>query len=215
MPWRSRFIAASRAVDRWQCAVDHRLDERSGREILPGTGLDVFGVFGEYFLIGVALDVGAGCRPVFLVDEIDDVLLELCRVLNAVLRRPEYRAQGSWLDRKRFEDVPVRNLEIVTVGVQEPLPRALGRNDRFGIKRAVFPFVRHFEEQQIGELLGVFDCPDAVVAQDVAIGPQLADKPAGFSHGSGVSIHRQAVCATLGGQTCMLRRLCRRKKARS
>jgi hypothetical protein len=37
--------------------------------------------------------------------------------------------------------------------------------------------VRHLEEQQVGELLGVLDGRDAVVAQDVAVAPQLVDQP--------------------------------------
>jgi hypothetical protein len=72
--------------------VDDRLDECARCEVLAGAGSLVRGALAEQFLVGVALDVGPGLRPVLLVDEVDDEPLELGRVLNAVLCLAEDRA---------------------------------------------------------------------------------------------------------------------------
>lgn len=118
-------------IDRRQHAVDHRLNEWTGREVLPGAGFDV----------------GAGRRPVFLVDEVDDEPFQFGRILDAVLGLSEDRAQGSRLGRKISEDMSVGDLEIVAIGVQESLPGAFRRNDCLGVERAVFPFVCDLQEQ--------------------------------------------------------------------
>lgn len=68
------------------CDLAQATDQRPRGEVLAGAGPDVLGTLGQQFLVRVALDVGAGSRPVLLVDQIDDQPLELGRVLDAVLR---------------------------------------------------------------------------------------------------------------------------------
>jgi hypothetical protein len=79
-------------VDRRLDDVDDRLDECARSEVLAGAGALVRGALAQQFLVGIALDVGAGLRPVLLVDEVDDEALELGRVLDAVLGLAEDRA---------------------------------------------------------------------------------------------------------------------------
>lgn len=108
-------------------AVDHRVDERPRREVLPGAGLHVLRAARQQLLVGVALDVGAGGRPVLLVDEVDDEPLELRRVLDAVLGLAEDRPEDAALLGQAVEDARVLGLEVVAVGVDEVLPREAGR----------------------------------------------------------------------------------------
>lgn len=73
--------------------------------------------------------------------------------------------------------MPVDDLEVVAVAVEQPLPGAGLRDYRLRLERPGGAFVGHLEEEQIGELLGVLDGADAVVAQDIAERPQLVDLP--------------------------------------
>jgi hypothetical protein len=165
-------------------AVDHRLDQGARGEVLAGAALDVLGALGQQFLVRVTLDVDAGRRPVLLADQVDDEPLELGRVLHLVLRLAEDDAEDALLPAQPREDLAVEDLELVTVGVQQPLPRALRRHDAFRLDRPGLTLVRHLEEQQVGELLDVVDGRDTVVAQDVAVGPKLVDQAAGVGHGT-------------------------------
>ncbi len=162
--------------------VDDRLDECARCEVLAGAGSLVRGALAEQFLVGIALDVGPGLRPVLLVDEVDDEPLELGRVLNAVLCLAENRADHPRLAREPVEDPRVLQLELVALGVEQLLPGVLFRHDLLRLQFPRGPLVCHLEEQQIGQLLRVLDDPDSVIAQDVAVGPQLVDEPPSVSH---------------------------------
>ena len=51
--------------------------------------------------------------------------------------------------------------------------------------------VRHFEEEQIGELLDVIAIGEAVIAEDVAVVPEFVDEGGGIvCHGWGCSKFR-------------------------
>jgi hypothetical protein len=78
--------------------------------------------------------------------------------------------------------VPVGDLKIIAVGVEQALPGTARRHDPLRLERAILPLVRHLEEQQVRELLGVLDRADAVVAQHVAVRPQLVDQPPRVNH---------------------------------
>jgi hypothetical protein len=77
----------------------------------------------EQVPVGVALDVGAQRRPVLPVDQVGDESLELRRVLDAVLRLAEDRTQYPGAPAQPLEDVPLRGLQVVAIGVEQPLPR--------------------------------------------------------------------------------------------
>ena len=137
---------------------------------------------GEQLLVGVALEVGAGGGPVLLVDQVDDEPLELGRVLDPVLRLAEDRAERARLLRQPDQDLRVLDLELRALGVEQLLPRVLVRHDLLRVELPRGALVRHLQEQQVGQLLGVLDDADAVVAQHVAVRPELVDEPATVSH---------------------------------
>ena len=74
-------------------AGDHRPDQRPRREVLAGAGLGVSAPFCSRALVGVALHVGVDRGPRLLVDQVHDQPPQLGRVLDAVLRLAEDRAQ--------------------------------------------------------------------------------------------------------------------------
>ena len=75
-----------------------------------------------------------------------------------------------------FEDVAVVGLELVAVlrraGSASRSPP--GRCDG-SVAGRLRPLVGHLEEEQVGELLDVVAVGQAVVAQDVAVVPELLD----------------------------------------
>ena len=78
-------------------AVHDRRDQCSRGEVLTRPGLDVLSTLGEESLVGVTLDIDAGRRPVLLVDEVGDELLQFGRVLDLVLGLPENDSEGPRL----------------------------------------------------------------------------------------------------------------------
>ena len=152
-------------------ARDHRPDQRPRREVLAGARLRVLGALLQQPLVGVALEVGVDRGPGLLVDEVDDEPAQLGRVLDAVLRLAEDRAERARLLAERLEDVPVVHLQLVAVAVEQRLPVEPVRHDL--AEPGLLALVGHLQEQQVRELLDVLDRRDAVVAQHVAEVPQL------------------------------------------
>ena len=171
-----------RVGDRGAHAVDHRPDQRPRREVLTGPGLHVLRALGQQRLVGVALDVDVGGRPLLGVDEVVDEPLELGRVLDAVLRLAEDRPQRAGLVGQADEDLRVLDLELGAVGVEQPLPGQVVRDDLLGLELPTSPLVGHLKKQQVGQLLGVLQRPDPVVAQHVAVRPQLVHQATSVSH---------------------------------
>jgi len=75
--------------------VDHRLDQRSGGEVLAGAGLGVGGVLLEQPFVGVALDVGVDSGPGLGLDQVDDQPAQLGRILDAILGLAEDQAERA------------------------------------------------------------------------------------------------------------------------
>ena len=75
-------------------AGHHGLDQRTRREILAGAALGVFGVLLQQTLVQIAFGVGVQADPAFRVDHLHQAR-ELGRILNAVLRLEEDRAQHA------------------------------------------------------------------------------------------------------------------------
>jgi hypothetical protein len=155
-------------------ARDHRPGQWPWGEVLTGARLRVFGALLKQTLVGIALQVRVDGAPRLLVDEVHDEAAQLCRILDPVLCLAVDRAERARLLAKRFEDVPVMYLELVTVAIKQRLPIEPVRNHL--AEPRLQTFVGHLQEQQIGELLDVLDRRDAVVAQDVAEVPQLLDE---------------------------------------
>lgn len=132
------------------------------------------------------MEVSAGGEPVLLVDEVDDKALELRRVLDPVLRLAEDRAERARLLRQADQDPSLDDLELGALGVEEPLPGVLGRNDLLRVQSAGSALMSHLEEQQIRQLLCVLNDTDTVVTEDIAVGPELVDQVAGVRHSRGL-----------------------------
>src|SRR5207302_1928023 len=75
------------------------------------------------------------------------------------------------------QQVAVVHLQLgaVAVGVCQAGPIEASRDDGLLAPRRARAFVRHLEEEKVGELLNVIAVREAIVAQDVAIVPQFLD----------------------------------------
>ena len=102
--------------------VDHRRDQRPGREVLAGTRLGVGRVLLEQALVGVALHVGVEGHPLLVADQVLDQPLELGRVLDAVLRLAEHDAQQVVGAAEVVEDGDVVRFERLALQVEQRRP---------------------------------------------------------------------------------------------
>jgi hypothetical protein len=173
-------------------AGDDGVDERARGEVLAGAGLGVLRVPLEEALVGVALDVGADADPLLLVDEVGDQALELGRVLDLVLGLAEDDAEEAVLLAQVLEGGAVVALQVGAVALDEARPVVALGDRRLLLPGRLGLLVGHLEEEQVGELLEVVAVGEAVVAEDVAVGPELVDDA------GGVGAHRRAFLAIDG-----------------
>src|SRR6266699_4552457 len=66
-------------------------------------------------------------------------------------------------------------LQFVSIAAQQAFPVIVSGNARGLVVGRLGAFMRHFEEEQVGELLDVVTIRHAVVAQDVAVVPEFLD----------------------------------------
>ena len=123
--------------------------------------------------VGVALHGGAHRRPVFGVDQVDDHAPQLGRVLELVLRLAEDQRQRARLPAQLFQRVAVVVEQRIAILGQQRGPGVDGGDGAGLVVGRAAALVRHLEEQQVGELLDVVAIAHAVVAQDVAVVPEL------------------------------------------
>jgi hypothetical protein len=155
-------------------------DEGPRREVLAGPALHVLGVPLQEALVGVALHVGRHREPVLLADQFHDELPELGRVLDLVLglleddpEHPALRAEGG-------QGVAVMLLELDPLHLRDgQVGPAVALGDGRLLAGEGGALAGHLEEEEEGELLQVVLVGEAVVAQDVAVGPELLDDPIG------------------------------------
>lgn len=140
-----------------------------------GTALGVLGVLLQQPLVGVALDVGVEGGPLLALDQVGDEAAQLGGVLNLVLRLAEDHAEHPRLLAQFVEDVAVLDLEVVAVAGEEGGPVQPGGDGRGTAPGGLGLLVGHLEEEQVGELLDVVAVGEAVVAEDVAVVPELLD----------------------------------------
>ena len=157
-----------------------------GVKYCPAPPLTSCAVLLQQPLVGVALHVRRHRRPVLAADQLDDQPPQLSRVLNPVLRlledQPEHPALPAELV-QRLAVVPVQ-LGALHPRRGEVLPTVAGR-DRLPLAGEPLTLVGHLQEQQEGELLQVVLIGETVVAQDVAVRPELLDDPVrGVAHGA-------------------------------
>ena len=98
------------------------LDQSARREVLAGAALHVAGVLFQQPLVGVALHVHAQRGPCLAVDQVGDQALQLCGVLDAVLRLAEDGAQHAGLLAQLHQNVPVVLVQIVAIEALQTVP---------------------------------------------------------------------------------------------
>ena len=155
--------------------IDHPRNQRTWREVLPGSRLHVLRVLLQQPLVGIALHVRAHHRPVFLVDQIDDQPPQLRRVLKLVLGLIEDQTEQALLVAELLQDVTVMIEQFIAVFLDQRRPTVLRRNRAWFVIRRLRPLIRHFEKQQIRQLLDVIAIAHPVVAQDVTVVPEFLD----------------------------------------
>ena len=109
--------------------IDHGLDQRPRGEVLAGAGLGVLGVLLQQPLVGIALDVGAHHRPVFLVDQIHHQAAQLGRVLELVLGLVEDQAEHALFLAQFIQGMAVVVKQLVAVLLDQAGPAVLLRHD--------------------------------------------------------------------------------------
>jgi hypothetical protein len=161
---------------------DHRGDERTGGEVLACAAFDIFGVLLEETFVGVTFHVGGEAGPLLLVDEINDEAAELGRVLDFVLGFAEDGAEHAATFAEFFESVAVMGFEIVAVELHEGGPAEAFGNGGWFVEGGTALLIRHFKEEEIGELFDIVAVGEAIVAENVAVVPEFLDELLGIAH---------------------------------
>ena len=146
---------------------DDGLDERAGREVLARAFLAFAGGLFEQALEGRALHVHVHRRPVLLVNHGDDAL-EVDRIVKARRGLRENVGEQAAGFAEFAEDVGVVIGQLRAGLGLERFPIAILRHFRAA-------FIRHLEEEQVGELFDVIAIVHAVVTQRVAKAPEFLD----------------------------------------
>ena len=83
--------------------------------------------------------------------------------------------QCSALAAKLLKNILIVILQLLGVGVQKSLPTKAFRDDVLASELPISSLLRHFKEQQQGQLIDVVDSGDTIVPQYMAVIPQLVD----------------------------------------
>jgi len=117
--------------------------------------------------------------PLLFIYEVHDEPAELGRVLDFVLRLAEDHTQHSTLFTQLNQDVAVLAVKVFAVQVFEAVPaQVLGDDGGFAVRRFGL-LVRHFQEEQEGELFDVVTVREAVIAEEIAVVPEFLDDSVG------------------------------------
>ena len=90
-------------------------------------------------------------------------------------------ADQSLLFSQLVQHGTVVDFQIDAIFLHKALPVKTGRDGRFVPERWLCLFIRHLEEDQVGELFHVIAIAHAIVAQHVAVVPDFLDDSRGFS----------------------------------
>ena len=146
----------------------HDVDEDARGEVLARAGFLFAGVFLKESFVEAAEAFLLGGEPVELVDARDD-FLEVLR-LGDVGRGAgvDFAHAAGGLGAEAVEELFVVVLEVEAFAVFEGVPAVGGGDGVLGVG-----FLRHLEEEDVGELGDVLVVGDAVVPEDVAEVPEL------------------------------------------
>ena len=71
--------------------------------------------------------------------------------------------------------MPVMNLQVVAIAVEQALPTQLRRDNRFSIVGRQGLLMGHFKKEQKGNLLRISHVGKAIITQDMGKIPRLVD----------------------------------------
>ncbi len=160
------FLARFRSDD-----IDHGPDQRASGKILTGPGLGILGILFQQALVGIALDIGTHHRPVFLANQIDQQPPQFGRVLKLILGFIEDQAEQALFLTQLIQEMAVMIKQLIAILLDQAGPVVPSRYRARLVIRGLGPLIRHFEKQEIRQLLDVISITHAVVTQDVAVVP--------------------------------------------
>jgi hypothetical protein len=118
------------------------------------------------------------------LSKVHDQSTQLGRILNLVLRLAEDHPKHARPFAEFFEGLAVVSFEIVAIQLQQRIPaESLWDGGRF-VEGRLRLLVGHLQEEQERQLLDVIAIGQAVVAEDIAVVPELLDQGGGVGHWS-------------------------------
>ena len=155
--------------------IHQRLNERARGEVLSRAAFHVLRILLQQALIRVAFDIGIEGSPLLAVDEVRNETAQLGRVLDFVLGFAEDNADEPLPLSQFLQRMTVMRFQIVTVQFDQGFPRKAFGNGRDAIEGRFALLIRHFEEEQKGQLLDIITIRQAVIPEDVAVVPEFLD----------------------------------------
>lgn len=159
-------------------ASDHRLDERTRRKVLARARLCVLCVPFKNALVNVAFHIGIKRGPRDVVHHLDQTR-EFGGILDLVLRLGENLPEHALLGTQFTQCFDVVNLELRALERAHHGPRKARGHAHLPVVRRLRIFIRHLEEDEVGELLEIVAVAHTIVAQRVAEGPDFGNNTVG------------------------------------
>ena len=150
-------------------------------KVLTGTGLGILSILLQQAFVDIPFHVRTHGGPLGAVHHIDQPV-ELGRILDFVLRFGEYLAEHTFLGAQRTQQLHIQNFEFGTFLVFQTLPAVLLGNAHIAIVGRFGILIRHFQEDQIGELFQIIAIAHPIVAQGGTETPDFGDDR-GSAHG--------------------------------
>ena len=157
----------------------HGPDEGPGREVLPCAAFHVLRVFLEQSLIDLALHIGGHGHPPLLINHLHDAVQD-GGVADLVYRALENLPQDAALFPQFFQSSLVLLLQLRALEGVHIRPSVSGGDAGFPPVRRLGVLVRHFQENQVSQLLQIVAVGHTVVPQGVAHTPDFGNDGGGL-----------------------------------
>src|SRR5207302_359200 len=112
-------------------------------------------------------------HPLLFANQVGDKSLQFGGVLNLVLSFSEDDAEHPRLFAKLRQDMTVMAFQVVPVQTLKARPIQATRDESRPIVRGFHLLIGHLQEKQEGQLLDVVPVREAVIAENVAVIPEL------------------------------------------
>ena len=149
----------------------HGPDDRAWGEVLAGAAGGLLSRAGEELLVDRPFHVDRQGQPIHVIEQVDDNLPQERRVVYLAARPLEDDAEHPPLRAQLLETGAVLLFERGAVEVQQSLPTELRWHDWLVLVGRLGELIRHFEEEQKGQLLDVLETGEPSVAQHAGIAP--------------------------------------------